>query len=199
MLLIDIHVRAFTGATLKTYLHSLAKLRVDVFREYPYLREPNLLEETAYLKRFCTSKEAIGVLVFDNTTLVGASLGIPLSLETEEFQKPFLENALDPNAYFFFGESALLKNYRGRGIGHHFFDVREAHVLQYKKYKHICFCTPQRPENDPLKPPGYLLLNDFWRKRGYIHTPEFNTTLTWKEIGKKEPEAQVMTFWIKDI
>ena len=35
----DIHVRAFIGPSLRTYLHSIAKLRVDVFRDYPFLEE----------------------------------------------------------------------------------------------------------------------------------------------------------------
>ncbi len=199
MLLTDIHIRAFIGSGLKRYLHSIAKLRLDVFREYPYLQEPNLPKETEYLKRFAASKEAIGVLVFDNTTLVGASLGIPLSLEAPEYRKPFVEKQIDVSSYFCFSESALLKTYRGRGIGHHFFDVREAHVVHCKKYAHICFCAPKQIENDPLRPADYMPLNDFWRKRGYIHHPYLATTLSWKNLSESAPKDHLMTFWIKEV
>ncbi len=198
MLLTDIHVRAFTGPSLKTYLHTVAKLRSDVFRDYPYLAEPDLLRETNFLRRIASSKESIGVLIFDNTTLVGASFGMPLAL-VDEVQKPFLDRHLNLNDYYLFTESVLLKPYRSRGIGHHFFDVREAHVQHLKKYTHICFCTPVKPENDPLRPEDDIPLNDFWRKRGYVQHPELFCRLQWKLIGQHKPSEQIMTFWMKEI
>ncbi len=199
MLMTDIHVRTFTGPALKTYLHSIAKLRVDVFREYPYMEEPNLNQETLELKKYLMSKESIGVLIFDNTTLVGVSLGLPLSLAREEVRKPFFDHFGDISSYFYFGESALLKHYRNRGIGHHFFDMREAHVRQLKKYKHICFFDPVRPEFDRFKPADYLPLHDFWRKRGYVHCPDLHCRLTWKELHEQEPTEKLLSFWIKDL
>ncbi|MBY0529092.1 MAG: hypothetical protein K2P51_02765 [Rhabdochlamydiaceae bacterium] len=198
MLLTDIHVRAFIGASIKTYIHSIAKLRSDVFREYPYLAEPDLIRETNILRRIASSKESVGVLVFDNTTIVGASFGMPLAI-LDELKKPFLDKHLNLDSYYFFSESVLLKHYRNRGIGHHFFDVREAHVVHLKKYQHICFCTPVRPENDPLRPESDFPLNDFWRKRGYIPHPELKCQLAWKEIGQAKPTDKWMTFWIKDL
>lgn len=199
MLMTDIHVRTFVGPALRTYLHSIAKLRMDVFREYPFLEEPDLTLETVRLKRYLTSKESIGVLVFDNTTLVGVSLGIPLVLERDEIQRPFLDRFHDVSTYFYFGESVLLKQYRNRGISHHFFDVREAHVKHLIKYKHICFFDPMRPEVDPHKPADYLPLHDFWRKRGYVHCPDLHCNLIWKELGETKPSEKPLTFWIKDL
>lgn len=199
MLMTDIHVRTFIGPALRTYLHSIAKLRMDVFREYPFLEEPDLSLETARLKRYLASKESIGVLVFDNTTLVGVSLGIPLALEREEIQKPFLNRFHDISTYYYFGESVLLKQYRNRGIGHHFFDVRETHVKHLLKYKHICFFDPVRPESDPFKPADYLPLHDFWRKRGYVHCPDLQCSLIWEGPNEDEPSEKSLTFWIKDL
>jgi GNAT superfamily N-acetyltransferase len=198
MLLTDIHVRAFVGPALKTYLHSVAKLRCSVLREYPYLAEPDLFRETNYLRKLASCKESIGVLVFDNTTIIGASFGIPLTM-LDEFKKPFTEKQLDPNNYYFFSESTLLKNYRGRGIGHHLFDMREAHVRHLKKYKHICFCMPISLEKDPRRPTDDMPLNDFWRKRGYVHYPDIRCQVFWKKIGESEPSENTMTFWIKDL
>lgn len=199
MLMTDIHVRAFVGPALRTYLHSIAKLRTDVFRDYPYMEEPDLNRETLELRKYIASKESIGVLIFDNTTLVGVSLGIPLSLERDAIRKPFLDNLSDISSYFYFGESALLKQYRNRGIGHHFFDVREAHVKQFKKYKHICFFDPIRPEVESFKPVDYLPLHDFWRKRGYVHYPDLQCHVIWKEVHEEEATEKPLTFWIKDL
>jgi GNAT superfamily N-acetyltransferase len=199
MLMTDIHVRSFTGSGLKPHIHSVAKLRMEVFKEYPYFEDPNLQKEMDYLRKISLCKEAISVLIFDNTTLVGVSLGYPLNSEEPSLLRPWKERGMDIDSYFYFGNSALLKHYRGRGIGHHFFDAREAHVAQYKKYKHICFCAPDCPEPDPNRPKDFVSLVDFWRKRGYIHHPEIKGTLSWKKINEPHPTEKPMSFWVKDL
>jgi len=199
MPLTDIHVRCFNGAGLKPHLHSVAKLRMEVLREYPYFKEPDLEQELTYLRKVAACRESIDVLIFDNTTLVGASLGYPLSLENSEIQRPFKEKHLETDYYYFFGESTLLKQYRGRGIGHHFFDAREAHVSHYQKYKHICFCVPEDLETNPERPKDYIPLSDFWRKRGYIQFPDMKSTLSWKRVGETQQAEKTLCFWIKDL
>lgn len=196
MLMTDIHVRAFSGSALRTYVHSIAKLRMDVFQEYPFFEAPDLYRELQCLQRYTASKEGIGVLVFDHSTVVGVSLGIPLTLERPEIQEPIQNRFGDTVSYYFFGESVLLKPYRNRGVGHHFFDVREAHVRHFQKYRQICFLDPVRPEIDGLKPPDYLPLHDFWRKRGYVHYPDLNCHLAWKDLQTKQNTEKALTFWI---
>ncbi len=199
MLMSDIHVRSFTGAQLKTYLHTIAKLRMTIFKEYPYLAEQDLQRETDYVRKIAIHKESIGVLIFDNTILVGVALGLPLIAEDPQMQQPFIERGLPVENYYFFSASTLLKPYRGRGIGHHFYDVRETHVKHYNKFSHICFCTPVRPANDPQRPADYQPLDDFWRKRGYVHQPEIQGHYQWTEVGKQHPEEKTLAFWIKDL
>lgn len=199
LLVTDIHIRPFTGEKIKTYLHSLAKLMTEIFKEYPYMKEANIVQQTEYIKRAASYKEAIAVLIFDNTTLVGASLGLPLIGECKEIQQPFLDKNMNVNDIFFFSASLLLKPYRRRGIGHHFFDVREAHVLHHKKFSHISFCVPQMEEIDPLRPEDYLSLEDFWRKRSYVHHPEMQCTLPWSPIQADASREKRMTFWLKAI
>lgn len=198
-LMTDIHVRSFTGAHIKTYLHSIAKLLEEVFREYPYLKETNIEQQIKYIKDAAAHRESIAVLIFDNTTLVGASIGLPLAVEVPEIHRPFLERNLPLANYYFFSASVLLKPYRGRGIGHHFFDVRETHVLHHKKFSHICFCMPLRPEMDPERPEDYLKLDDFWRKRGYTHHPEMQCELPWIPVNGDQNTTKTMTFWIKSL
>lgn len=194
----NITIRSFTGSSLKNYISSIARLRLEVFREYPYLYAGDLEEEIEHLKKYTKSKEAIVVIVFDGSEIVGASTGIPLDLEEPFLQEAFLEHDLDPASFFFFSESILLKPYRGRGIGHHFFDIREEHVRKIGRFDHICFCTPLRPEGDPKRPSDYIPLNDFWRKRGYAQHPELQCTVSWKEIGQTRPSNKTMTFWVKE-
>lgn len=199
MLMTDIHVRSFTGSGLKPYLHSIAKLRIEVFKDYPFFEDSTLDHETQYLKKISSNKETIAVLIFDNTTLVGVSLGSPFEIEDPALHSPFKDRKLNIESYFHFGDSALLKRYRGRGIGHHFFDAREAHASHYKKFKHICFCVPDFPEPDPNQPKDFVPLTDFWRKRGYIHHPEMKCYLSWKKINTEHPTENQMSYWIKDL
>lgn len=198
-MLSDIKVRTFTGKSVKAYLPSLARLRLEVFREYPYLYEGTLDQEMQYLKKFIQSPEAIVVLAFDGTTIVGASPGIPLENEIEPLQTPFINNGLDVSSFYYFGKSVLLKKYRGRGIWHHFFDLREDHVKRLEKFRHICFCEVSRPEDHPKKPPDYLPLEDFWRKRGYVKHAEMKGELAWHDIEEKAESPKTMLFWIKDL
>jgi GNAT superfamily N-acetyltransferase len=195
----DIKVRTFTGSQVKTYLPSIARLRIEVFRDFPYLYEGNLDNEMQYLKKYASCKESIVVIIFDGSEIVGASTGIPLDFESASVKKPFAQNGMDTSQYFYFSESLLLKRYRGRGIGHHFFDLREAHVQQLKKYKYICFRCIARLQEHPQKPDDYIPLDDFWKKRGYVQHPEMEYSVSWPDIGEKEESEKPMAFWIKPI
>ena len=185
----QITIHTFTGRSLSTYLPNIARLRAEVFRERPYLREDNLDYEMRVLQRYSESREAIAVMVFDASMLIGASTGIPLEEEAEHIQRPFLEQHLDPASFFYFSDSALLKQYRGRGIGHHFFDLREAHARQLKQCLFTCFCAIEDKESH---------LHNFWRKRGYVHRPELRASLAWKNIGEEQETEKSMSFWIKE-
>ncbi len=199
LLMSDIHVRSFSGAGLKPYLHSLAKLRAEVFRDSPYFEEPDIHRETEYLKKVASCKDSIAILIFDGTTLVGSAIGTPLSLEEAAVIKPFKDLELDIHTYYFLGESTLLKHYRGRGIGHHFFDARETHITHLQPFKHLCFCVQACCESPTHAHHEFVSLHDFWRKRGYVHHPELRCQLMRKKIDKTLPEEDQMSFWIKDL
>ncbi|MBI2743418.1 MAG: GNAT family N-acetyltransferase [Chlamydiales bacterium] len=194
-----IKICKFTGSAIKTYLPGIARLRVEIFRDYPYLYEDDIHSETEYLRKYSNCKEAMVVIVFDGSEIVGASTGIPLEEESDEVKKVFTDRKIDPSPYYYFSESMLLKKYRGRGIGHHFFDVREAHVKSLQKYKQICFCTVLRPEQDTLKPDDYIPLDDFWKKRGYVKHPELTNPMGWLDIGTEKNSDKPMVFWVKTI
>jgi hypothetical protein len=198
-LLTDIHVRSFTGLGLRPYIHSVAKLRLEVFKEYPYFKDPDLAEEMRHLRKISCCKESISVLIFDGTTLVGVSIGYPLESAEPSLLGVWKGRHQEISSYFYFENPALLKHYRGRGIGHHFFDAKEAHVVHYKKYKHICFCAPESLECVPDRPSDFISPSDFWRKRGYIHHPEIKGTLSWKKNGEAHPKEHRMSFWVKDV
>ena len=198
MLMTDIHVRSFSGSGIRPYVHSIAKLRCEILKDYPYFEDLNPHTEADILRKLSLSPEAIGVLIFENTTLVGVSFGYPLVLEEIELHTPFKEKGWDIDSCYFFGESTLLKPYRGRGIGHHFFDARELFVSQFPSFKRICFCAPTSIDSIEERPSDFVPMHDFWRKRGYIHHPEMQVTAHKKRAGDY-PNEIPLSFWIKNL
>ena len=67
---------------------------------------------------------------------------------------------------FYCAESVLQERYRGQGVGHRFFDLREAHARALG-FSWSVFCAVIRPQQHPLRPAGYRPLDPFWRRRGY--------------------------------
>lgn len=190
-------IQSVSGEALKDYIPALAALRIRVFREFPYLYDGDLAYEEEYLNTYVQAPDSVIVLVFDGDEVVGASTAIPMANETVEFKQPFIDAGYNPNGIFYCGESVLLPQYRGQGVGVAFFEQREAHAAKLGGFTHSCFCAVERPEDHPRRPADYEPLDRFWQKRGYHKTPELATTYSWKDLDEAEQSAKPMTFWMK--
>lgn len=191
-------VETLTGPALLPHLKDLARLRIAVFREYPYLYEGDPAYEASYLARYTRDGGAV-VLVRDGAEVVGAATCLPLAAEADTIRAPFHDHGLDCERFFYFGESVLLPEYRGRGIGHAFFDAREAHAASWAGTTHACFCAVVRPEGDPRRPEGYRPLEGFWRRRGYVPYPGLTCHMAWREIGGEAECRHDLSFWIRSL
>jgi GNAT superfamily N-acetyltransferase len=170
-----------------------------VFRDFPYLYEGSLAYEKAYLQTYTRSDRAFLFAVYHSQRMVGATTCIPLTDETEEVQAPFRKAGYDLADIFYFGESVLLPSYRGIGLGHRFFDEREAHAGIFSAYRYTCFCAVVRPENHPFRPADYRPLDAFWMKRGYRKEPALLSFFDWPDIGETDSSAKPMVYWLKEI
>lgn len=188
-----------TGADIASVFDDLAQLRIRVFRDFPYLYAGTIDYEKEYLQVYAASPRSFLVAVYDEGKMVGASTCIPLADETDTVKKPFLTAGYRVDKIFYFGESILLPEYRGRGTGHLFFDEREAHAGRFNDYEMTCFCAVERPENHSLRPPGYRPLDQFWQNRGYAKMPELQTWFFWPDTGETVETAKMMTYWVKQI
>ncbi len=103
-----IDVQTFTGADVAPHLEAVAALRIAVFRDWPYLYVGDREYEKKYLATYAESPESLFVLALDGERVIGASTGIPLTDEVENFQKPFVEKGIKLRDVFYFGESVLL-------------------------------------------------------------------------------------------
>lgn len=194
-----IEVRSVRGEALKDVLPDLARLRIEVFREWPYLYDGSLEYEEEYFSAFSKAPHAVCVVACDAGHVVGASTAVPLVEEHEEFRVPFETAGFDVSQIFYCGESVLIKDYRGRGIGHQFFDHREAEALRQGGFSQSCFCRVVRPDHHPLKPEAYIALDDFWRSRGYAPVPGVCASFDWKDIDQDSETEHQLQFWMKEI
>lgn len=191
-----IRLQNFHGPDIEPHLDALGTLRISVFREYPYLYDGSLEYEREYLRTYVESAGSLVVLAFDGDSVVGATTCLPMRDEGPEFQAAFVQAGYDLDTICYFGESILLPEYRGRGIGRAFFTRRESHV-QTLGMRISTFCAVDRPTGHPLRPADYRPLDEFWTGQGYRKHPELRASFVWKEIGEEAESAKSLTFWLK--
>lgn len=195
----ELQVRRLAGDALGPWLDAVARLRIAVFRDWPYLYAGDLDYERGYLQAYARSPGSVFVLAFDGDAVVGASTGLPLADDTDEFQRPFREVGRAVDDVFYFGESVLLPEYRGRGVGHRFLDEREAHAAALGRFAWTGFCAVDRDPADPRRPAGHRGNEVFWAKRGYVRQPGLTVHLAWQEIGEPAPTDKPLTFWLRPL
>lgn len=187
-------VRALTGAALEAALDAVAALRIRVFRDWPYRYDGDAAYERAYLQTYRDSPRAILVGAFDGGRLVGAATGTPLSDHAEDFAKAFAGTDRALEEVFYCAESVLLPTYRGQGIGHRFFDLREEHARALG-FRYCAFCAVVRPGDHPLRPAGCRPLDAFWRGRGYAPLPGVVAEFGWTDVDRAAETAKPLQFW----
>ena len=194
-----LRVDLLTGAALQAALPAVARLRIEVFRDFPYLYDGSEEYERRYLATFAAARGAVMVAALQGDEVVGVSTGVPMAEEMPAFRDPFAAHGFDVARVFYCAESVLRPAFRGQGLGHRFFDLREAHARALGGFTHVTFCAVVRPDDHPLRPPGYRPLDVFWRKRGYAPVPGLTTTFAWKDVDCAEETVKTMQFWMRGL
>lgn len=191
-------VERLTGARLDAALDDVAGLRLAVFRDWPYLYDGTLDYERSYLEWYRNSSQAVLIGAFDGARLVGAATGTPMTDHAGDFAAAFADRPEPLSDIFYFAESVLLPDYRGRGVGHRFFDEREAHA-RTTGHRHAAFCSVVRPPDHPARPPETRPLDAFWRGRGYAPVPGVIATFRWTDVGESRDSAKPLQFWMRSL
>lgn len=189
-------VRPLIGAEQRAALPDLARLRMAVFADWPYLYDGEEAYEAEYLREFMNAPDSVLIAAYDGDRIVGAATAMPIASQDEAFSAPLAKCGHDISALFYFGESVLLPDYRGRSIGHAFFDHREAHARSCGATA-ATFAAVIRPDDHPRRPADYVPLDAFWAKRGYARVPGCVTSLAWKEHDEAEESQKPMQFWLR--
>lgn len=187
------------GSAAREYADELSHLRLKVFFDFPYLYEGTVDYEKKYLETYFKAKNSFVFLVEDHKKIVGATTAIHAIEEEESFRKPFEAAGLNPQEVFYFGESVLLPEYRGQGLGKKFFEEREAFARSLSGIKYLSFCGVVRPTDHPLKPADYKSLDPFWISMGFSKVPGLVTQYEWKDRGDELQTKKDMQYWLKKI
>ncbi len=202
-----VSISTLVGQDMTGAIDDLSRLRIAVFADWPYLYAGDAKYEAEYLETFIQCERACIVAAYEANRMIGAATSAPLDGHTHSFAPLFSEHGYDPARVYYCGESVLLPEYRGQGIGHRFFDAREAHARALNdqmgtdgnQFTDIAFCGVVRSEQDPRRPPGYRPLDAFWIKRGYRPVDGMIGTYDWQEIGGNEEISHPMQFWIRTL
>jgi GNAT superfamily N-acetyltransferase len=185
----DFVVRRLAGEKVQPYLPDAARLRISVFREFPYLYDGDEASEREYLQCYAACPRSVFVLAEAGGQVVGVSTGLPMVDADAAFREPFEKAGLDPGEWFYLGESVLDPAWRGKGIGHAFFDHREQHARELG-FSKFCFCAVVRPDDHPLKPRDSRSNDAFWLKRGYFIRPDLRCRLAWHQVDSAGQDVE---------
>lgn len=187
------------GTAIAHHIRELAALRIAVFREWPYLYDGDDAYEAAYLANYAESPNAIVVVARSRNRVIGAATAMPLLAHAPDVIEPLQRAGFRGEDVYYFGESVLDPAWRGRGIGHAFFDRREATGIELG-LPVFAFCAVVRTQSHPRRPNHPHDLAAFWRKRGFQMRPDIVGAMRWKDIDDAPgtDSAKPMQFWVKD-
>jgi len=194
-------IKTVVGYQIEPYINDLANLRCSVFQEYPFLYVGDEKYEQWYLGHYAKQKNSMLVLVLDeNQQVVGCSSGMPMEDEKHyQIIEPFVEKGYEIQKIFLYGESILLKSFRGLGIGNIFFSEREKFVRSFDdRFSYLSFFVVERPVQDPKRPQNFWDMYEFWAKKGFEKT-NLSMMFPYQEIGEKKASNKLMRFWLKNL
>lgn len=188
------------GEEIETYFNDISRIRVTVFREWPYIYEGSVDYERQYLQNYFDNERSLCILCFHENQVIGISTLMPLEGEHEDLKKPLREAGYDITKIFYYSESCLLKAFRGRGTYAEFFKRREEHVKYFSTdYESVCFCSVVRPDQHPLKPQDYRPLYESWRKYGFEKVENLQMSFLWQDLDQTTETRKFLDVWMKSL
>lgn len=185
------------GSAILPYVAQVAELRIEIFREFPYLYKGDMETERGYFKSYSQCLNSLFVIARENGKVVGALTGIPLADALDECWTSHSDMAID--RVYYWGDIVVQKQHRGKGLGKKLCELFEKAIKEMKSFEMIAFKEIIRAGNHPKRPKDYHSLDAFWQKRGYKKHPELTSSVSWKEIGSVEKVDHEMVFWLKTL
>jgi len=185
-----------SGHDVTVHLDALATLRLDIFREFPYLYDGTRDSELRYLQVYAQAADACVLTATNGGRVVGAATGIPLMHEQQELREPFAAFPYPLGSIYYVGELLLYPEYRNRGLGMQLLSNLENQIRSLGSFRYLTCATVVRLDDHPHRPANYLPIERFLKRTGFTSLPEVTTTFAWRETDGVSRE-HLMQFWIK--
>ena len=187
-----------TGFAVEGCLDGLASLRINIFREYPYLYVGLREDELTYLRLYMDTPDAFVISVNDSGNMVGAATGMPLRYEHDGLITPFKGTSYSVNELFYVGELLFYPEYRGCGLGIRLLEQIVDHVRTLGNYRYLTCATVVRPDYHVRCPESYTKIDRFLARTEFVLLPGVTTSFAWKETDGTNCEHP-MQFWVKEL
>lgn len=187
-----------TGPAVEASLEALAALRIDIFREYPYLYDGIRDDELKYLRHYMETPHAFVIAVNDSDSMIGAATGTPLCYEPEDIIYRFAGTSYPVTETFYVGELLFYPAYRNGGLGLRLLEKIEEYVCTLGTYRYLTCATVVRPDNHTQCPEIYVPINRFLARSGFNKLSDVTTSFAWREIDGTSRDHP-MQFWVKEL
>lgn len=194
---IKIEIQELKGQEITPHIPEMGKLRVGMFKEYPYLYEGSAEYEEEYLSIYANSPNSLILTVNHNNKIVGMLTGLRLIDWFDMALEPFKVAGHNPAEIYYIGEGMLLEEYRGIFSYTPLINQQEALAKQLGA-KYMSFCAVNRPNNHPEKPTNYRSLTPLFKRLGYTKTNVI-AEFEWTDVGDTQPTHKPMQFWLKPL
>lgn len=173
------------------YLAQLAEMRIQVFREYPYLYEGSLEYEFDYLDRYAKCPSAVLLALLDREGAAhGFCTGIPLEFEDPELASPVPG---DHSHSFYIGEILLSPQARAQGWGALLLEQMIITSQAKGFVRHLLYTVVEPREH---RPTPYHSPASLWRKMGFALTG-IQAEFAWKRWDQQSAQNHRMDLWIR--
>lgn len=187
-----------TGFAIESCLDDLATLRINIFREFPYLYDGVREDELKYLRLYMDTPDAFVISVKDAGIMVGAATGVPLRYEQDSLITPFKGTSYSIEELFYVGELLFYPKYRACGLGIRLLEQIEEQVCRLGNYRYLTCATVVRPGHHVLCPESHIKIDRFLDRTGFVLLPGVTTSFAWKEVDGNYYDHP-MQFWIKEL
>jgi len=187
-----------TGADAAASLDDLATLRIEIFREFPYLYDGRHEDELNYLKLYAETPDAFVIIVKEGDQVIGAATGMPLCNETAELVEPFNGTPYPVDEVYYVGELLFYPEYRNHGLGMRVVRMIEEHIRSLGVYRYLACVTVARPDDHPRRPADYIPIDRFLARNDFRSLTGVVTEFTWLETDGVR-RSHPMNYWVKEL
>ncbi len=194
----SLKIECLSALEAKKYISDFARLRINVFREYPYFYEGSLEYEKAYLGEYFLCNDFYALAFFDGERICGMGTLIPLESSFAEIKELFAKLKLDAKDYLYFGEVILEAPYRGKKLLPIF--MAEAFKVARKLgLSKIAYMSIVSSKSDKLRPANYRDSNAIMQKHGTRLIENSEMTFSYKSALSGQDEAHTMQCYELDV